>query len=84
MVTWERRSVSGRPKPSTVSYGPFAGAFYGAAAIPRGWRDRLYGGDAITDLAIRLLERQPAPHPASSSRVAACLVHDEGSPKGGD
>jgi ADP-ribosylglycohydrolase len=38
-------------------YGQLAGAFYGAAAIPQGWRDRLYEGDAIRELAIQLYER---------------------------
>ena len=65
-------------------YGQLAGAFYGAAAIPRGWRDQLYGGDAITDLAIQLHERQPASHQASSNGVAARRVDDEGPPEGGD
>src|SRR5687768_8012362 len=38
-------------------YGQLAGAFYGAAAIPQAWRDRLYEGDAIRNLAIQLHER---------------------------
>ena len=38
-------------------YGQLAGAFYGAAAIPQQWRERLYEGAAIADLAIRLYER---------------------------
>ena len=42
-------------------YGQLAGAFYGAAGIPQEWRERLYDGDAITELAIQLHERQPAP-----------------------
>ena len=41
-------------------YGQLAGAFYGAAAIPQAWRDRLYEGDAIRDLAIQLYERGAA------------------------
>jgi ADP-ribosyl-[dinitrogen reductase] hydrolase len=41
-------------------YGQLAGAFYGAAAIPQGWRERLYDGDAIRALAVQLHERQPA------------------------
>jgi ADP-ribosylglycohydrolase len=41
-------------------YGQLAGAFYGAAAIPQSWRERLYDGDAITELAVQLHERQPA------------------------
>jgi ADP-ribosyl-[dinitrogen reductase] hydrolase len=41
-------------------YGQLAGAFYGAAAIPQSWRERLYDGDAIVKLAVQLHERQPA------------------------
>jgi ADP-ribosylglycohydrolase len=40
-------------------YGQLAGAFYGAGAIPRDWRDRLYEGDAIAALARRLHDRRP-------------------------
>lgn len=35
--------------------GQLAGAHYGAAAIPAGWRNSLYGKDLITDFADRLL-----------------------------
>ena len=42
-------------------YGQLAGAYYGAAGIPQDWRERLFEGDAITELAIELYERGTAP-----------------------
>ena len=38
--------------------GQLASAFYGATAIPARWRDRLFDGDAIQDLAARIYRRQ--------------------------
>jgi len=40
-------------------YGQLAGAYYGATGIPQDWRDRLYDGDAITNLAVELYDRGP-------------------------
>lgn len=42
-------------------YGQLAGAYYGANAIPRAWRDQLFEGDSIVDLATRLHFRAMAP-----------------------
>ena len=47
-------------------YGQLAGAFYGAPAIPQAWRDRLYEGDAIRDVAIQLY--------AAGRRRPACIA----------
>jgi ADP-ribosyl-[dinitrogen reductase] hydrolase len=35
-------------------YGQLAGAYYGAPAIPKTWRERLYQGDTIATLGSRL------------------------------
>ena len=47
-------------------YGQLAGAFYGEAAIPEGWRSQLAWAGTITDLAdrlYRLAERSQGHHP---------------------
>ena len=36
--------------------GQLAGAYYGAAGIPKGWRDRLFMGDEIEAVAAELCQ----------------------------
>jgi ADP-ribosyl-[dinitrogen reductase] hydrolase len=48
-------NLGGHSDAIAATYGQLAGAFYGAQAIPAGWRNALAGKALITDFAARLL-----------------------------